>query len=276
MVLATAIASLLAFGLLEGASGALTGKSKRSAAILAGSDGGVRAQCPKRKGTMISGGFISDSPYGDGAESTIAFFESRPSGKRAWRVSAANFDGDEETIRAKALCTREDPRITKRSKRVRIAPAGSKGFRVSCRRGEEAIAGGFGARGFTQNAGAELIATESRRKGTRRWRLAAYNNDGTRGGAIEGFVQCADRRPRLVTHRLDGEAFDRAPVELKPRCEEGEELWSGGFVADFQRFDPFAVIVADRSYPQRSGWVSRFVGYQTRGEVTAFAYCRPA
>jgi hypothetical protein len=276
VLIAAALAlGLIALGLLAGSAGGLGGKSKRSAAIVAGSDGGARAKCGGGKPHMVSGGFISDSPYSGDRQSTIAFFDSHPSGSGAWRVRAANFDGAGERVRAKVLCSRQDPKARTRTKKVRIAPAGDKRFRLGCRRGEEAIAGGFRAGGFAQDAGPELIATESRRKSRRKWRLAAYNNSGTVGGAIEGFVRCAKRRPRLVSYRVNGDAFDRAPVELKPSCEPGEELWSGGFKADFQSFDPFAAIIADRSYPRRKSWVSRFVGYQATGKVSAFAYCRP-
>lgn len=275
MLAAALLVCLLALAALSTSASGLSGKSKRSAAIAAGSDGGARAKCPNGKPNMISGGFFSDSPYSGERQSTIAFFGSHPSGSGAWRVRAANFDGAGERVRSKVLCSRRNPKARTRTKTVRIAPAGEKRFRLGCRQGEEAIAGGFRAGGFAQDAGPELIATESRRKSRRKWRLGAYNNSGTVGGAIEGFVRCAKRGPGLVSYRVKGDAFDRAPVELKPSCERGEELWSGGFKADFQSFDPFAAIIADRSYPRRKSWVSRFVGYQATGKVSAFAYCRP-
>ena len=121
-----------------------------------------------------------------------------------------------------------------------------------------------------------MIAVESRRKGRRKWRVDRVQQLGTTSdGRLEAYVRCADRKPQLRTAKSKGVAVDQAPVELGASCEQGEELWSGGFVARFQSFDPFAVIVADRSYADGTALgepVRRLPG-RRRGD--AIAYCRP-
>ena len=87
---------------------------------------------------------------------------------------------------------------------------------------------------------------------------------------------CSALRPDLQTVEVEGTAVDQAPVELRPRCPRGEQLWSGGFRASFKSFDPFAAVLADSSYAQGRRWVTRFVGYEAGGPIKAFAYCRPA
>ena len=136
------------------------------------------------------------------------------------------------------------------------------------------MAGGFVAPRFALAAGPEVIAVESRRKGKRKWRVVAYNNAATAPGRLVAVARCASRRPRLRAVRSSGTAVDQAPLFLAAKCGPREELWSGGFVADFQSFDPFAAIIADRSFANGRRWVGRFVGFQAGGKVSVIAYCR--
>jgi hypothetical protein len=271
LLLAAAVAAL---SLAAPATAKLTFRKSISAEIAAKSDGSTRAKCRGGARHLISGGFDSDSPLSGEQASTVAAFASAPAGARGWRMRAANFDGAPETVTASALCSKRNPEVRIRSRRASIPAAGEAKLTATCRRGEEAIAGGFAAPGSAQDGGPEVIAVESRRKGRRKWRVIAYNNSPGVDGKVEAFARCASRRPGLRTVKEKGVAVDQAPLELRPRCEKGQELWSGGFVARFESFDPFATVLADRSYADGRRWVSRFVGYQAGGTVKALAYCR--
>jgi hypothetical protein len=254
--------------------GKLNQRSSRSAELGAPASGAEKVRCGGRSRHLISGGFANDSPWRHDENSTIAAFGSAPAGKRGWQIRAANFLGGRESITVSALCSRRNPRVRVLADVFPVPPAGKVKETLRCPKGREAITGGFDAPGFAIDRGPEVIAFESRRKGRRKWRVSAYNNSSTIAGEIAVSVSCAKRRPRLRKVRATGVAVDQAPLVLAPRCGPGQELWSGGFVADFQSFDPFALILADRSYPDGKRWVSRFVGMQTGGEVTALAYCR--
>lgn len=249
-------------------------RSSRSAELGPGEAAGKRVKCKGRKRHLVSGGFRNDSPWRHDDNATVAFFGSFPTGGKGWRARAANFRGERETFTVSALCSRTNPRVKTLTEVIRVPPAQQRKATLRCPPRREAIAGGFDASAFALDTGAEVIPVESRRKGRRKWRLSAYNNSGTVGGELVAYARCAKRRPGLKTERVKGVAVDQAPLELRPRCERRNELWSGGFVADFQSFDPFALILADRSYPDGKRWVSRFVGMQAGGNVTAIAYCR--
>lgn len=270
------LVALLAAAAVATAEAKLTQQSSRSSEIAATEQGSTRALCPGgARRHLISGGFASNSPWRADANSTIAAIGSLPAGKRGWRMDAANFAGEPETITASALCAKHDPRVRISEERVRVGPGGVATATARCRAREEAIAGGFSTPRFRQDRGPEVVAVASRRDGPRRWLVSAYNNSASEPGKLLVYARCAKRRPRLKTIKLSGAAVDQAAVTLKPRCDPGTELWSGGFEAGLQSFEPFAAIIADRSYADGRAWVSRFVGYQARGEVSAWAYCAP-
>jgi len=277
LALATAALSLMGAGLPPTpAEAKLSFRKSRSAELAPKTDGSTRAKCSSGASRhLVSGGFASDSPVQGEATSTIAAFASEPAGKRAWSLRAGNFLGAPETVTASVLCSKQNPEVRVRSKRAAVGAGAESKLTVKCGKREEAIAGGFSAPGSKQDGGPEVIAVESRRKGKRKWRVIAYNNSADVDGKLKAYARCAARRPHLRTVKIEGVAVDQAPVELRPRCEKGEELWSGGFIAGFESLEPFAAIIADRSYADGREWVSRFVGYQAGGPVKAFAYCRP-
>jgi hypothetical protein len=279
LLVALLLASAVALAaLLAGPAGAkLSFRKVASKELEAKDERSVKAKCSSgARRHLISGGFASQSPLTEGARSTIAAFRSAPIGAREWKLTAANFESDPAKVSASVLCSKSDPEVRVRSTRV-DAPAGRETKAVArCHKREEAIAGGFSApESKIGKKKPEVIAVESRRSAPRKWRVVAYNNAGDADGELKAFVRCSRQRPGLETVEVEGVAVDQAPVELRPRCPRGEQLWSGGFVGSFDSFEPFAAIVADSSYANGRRWVSRFVGYQAGGRIKAFAYCRP-
>lgn len=249
-------------------------RETRSKELRPGKDGAARASCPRgARRHLLSGGFASDSPWRADLNSTLAAYASAPAKGSSWRLRAANFAGEPETARVQVLCDKRDPKVRIRRAAARVFPGGRASATARCRPSEEAVAGGFAARGFRLDRGPEVVAYASRRRGQRRWRVDAFNNSAGAAGRLLAYARCAKRRPRLRTVRVKGLAVDQAPVELKPACKRGERLWSGGFEGSYGGFDPFAAVLADSSYAAGRRWVSRFVGFQAAGEVTALAYC---
>jgi hypothetical protein len=111
--------------------------------------GTVTARCLEGE-RAISGGFASPG-FGLQTGSHVIPLTSRRSGKRAWRVDAANFSFDESVptqtgdLVAYAYCRKGGPRVFARTGTTTVAGQVARTVDAYCPQGSEAVSGGFDA-----------------------------------------------------------------------------------------------------------------------------------
>jgi hypothetical protein len=145
----------------------------------------VTAECG-RGARALSGGFESTSP------DPVSVSELRRDGKRRWIASGYVNSIDVESLTAFVYCDKSKPRLKTKSASTPIGEFEHGSATATCRRGTEAVSGGFGspapetlAAGFP---GPTVLASESRREGNRKWTVAGQAGGG--GGTLIAYAYC--------------------------------------------------------------------------------------
>jgi hypothetical protein len=133
--------------------------------------GSVTVRCPKG-GEAVSGGFQAPGS----SSNQVQPVESRRKGKRTWVVTGIGTGSDEQLI-AYAYCAKD-----KLGLKPKVASASTDQDEVAlsakarCKKGQEAISGGFGTRGDLNEVYTQPL--QARRAGKRGWRAVAANYSG--------------------------------------------------------------------------------------------------
>jgi hypothetical protein len=237
--------------------------------------GSATASC--KKGTRaVSGGF--DSP-GFGPTSvdarTVAFLSQRTA-KRKWTAAAEGTGSEPSTLAVAAYCSDTLPRLKVKSKSTTIGEEESAAATASCRKGQEAVSGGFVTKdGPDQD---DPYAFESRRIGKRKWRASAFNF-GPAPVDVTAIAYCAKEKLGLKTES-DQVTNDESNVTVSAtaQCKKGTKAVSGGFEGVLE----YPASGDHETYPFQSirsggrSWSAAAGGYVTDGADvpwTAFAYC---
>jgi hypothetical protein len=152
--------------------------------------------------------------------------------------------------------------LKEKSSSVELGASEAGSATAQCKRGSEAVAGGF-----------ELppdfsAAFDAVRAGKRKW--TAEGRTGSTPGSLTAFVYCDRSEPGLKKKSIDV-SFD--PETTTPsstaKCKRGSEAVSGGFSSESE-FRPQAV--ASRRDGKRR-WTASGINPASEGTFTAFAYC---
>jgi hypothetical protein len=139
----------------------------------------LTAHCP-RGGEAVSGGFAAETQAA-GFEGGFPL-ESRRAGNRGWKVTAYSAGlAEGANVTAYAYCAKEKVRLKAKSATTSTS-SGEENIaaKARCKKGEQAISGGFGAPA-DGNGGAYVEPFQSRRAGKRGWKAAtaAYASGGS-------------------------------------------------------------------------------------------------
>ena len=147
--------------------------------VTGGQTGSVEAKCPKGS-EAVSGGFSQNG--------AIFTFASRRVNDRTWKVAGYNNRMQDAQLRAFAYCDKHQPNLKPRAKTSSSIPPDSTGsVSVKCRHGGEARSGGF--TGSVDNNARGAFPFVSRRKGSSRWKAAAFGNT-PGGGPLTVIAYC--------------------------------------------------------------------------------------
>jgi len=142
----------------------------------------VSAKCAPGS-EAVWGGFSSD-----GNDSILSLGSSRDT-KRKWTASAIQF-GDPSTLTVYAYCDKSEPGLMEKSKSVMLGHDELGSATAKCRKGHEAVSGGYLQPGeFGTSAGSEIYFFESYRVSKRRW-TASGLNQGDPGSRLTAFAYC--------------------------------------------------------------------------------------
>jgi hypothetical protein len=137
-------------------------------------DQSVTVKCPR--GTeAIWGGF--DNPDVPSDEFPMLPLGSHREGKRKWTASGVLFNpNDPLTLTVFAYCDKDEPGLKPKQGSTSVDTDEVGTATAKCRKGREAISGGFFAPGgFDLDVGSEIYLYESHRKGKRKWTASGLN-----------------------------------------------------------------------------------------------------
>ena len=261
LVMVVAIAMLGAL-VAAATSGAALKTRSASVALEANEVGSATAQC-KRGTKAVSGGF--EMPE------FSAIFEAVRVGKRKWTVTGRTPGLEAGTLTTFVYCDKSRPRLKEKSSEVPFdSETTTASATAKCKRGSEAVSGGFSSDPqFPPNAVA------LRRDGKRRWTASAINPGST--GTFTAFVYCDKSEPGLKARSTTVAIGDFDPGSATTKCKRGTELVSGGFSSPEAMISGFpgpAVIVNASHREGKRGWTASGLGGAGGGSLTVHAYCR--
>jgi hypothetical protein len=137
---------------------------------------------------------------------------------------------------------------------------------AKCKKGQEAVAGGFEVQGEGNQT---TVALDLHREGKRKWHLGAQN--GTMGdSSATVYVYCDKSEPGLKTVSKSAQVSAGSTalsVPVEARCPKGSEAVRGGFAGSTEAFPQASSRVDKRT------WEVEFGVEEGTENVTVFAYC---
>ena len=225
-----AIGVLIAAGLVVVVGGIATARVKtetKSTTIAAGSKGKASAKCP-RGSEAISGGFAAPGfDVGPGGGPRLFHFASKRGGDRKWKTQSFNFGTlGSGKLKSIAYCDTSEPNLRVETKTKDVEAQSNGSATARCPRGSEAISGGWTSKSVQDDDG--QFAWESRRKGDRKWKVTAFNNDNT-SAPLKAYAYCDRDGPNLKAKSDKVNVPDDQKRSAKANCGHGDKAYSGGY-----------------------------------------------
>jgi hypothetical protein len=153
-----------------------------------GPTGTVSARCPKGQ-EAVSGGF--EAPASGTGFNQVHTIGSRRIGKRTWQVTGQGAANSEHRLNAFVYCSKDKVGL-----KARVASASALGEltkKARCKKGQEAISGGFEA----SIAGGNFVdPRESRRAGRRGWAATMTSEDEAGSVDLDVYAYCLEKEQK--------------------------------------------------------------------------------
>lgn len=273
--------SALAGSALGAPVGSISSAKPGSVVVPAFGTAGATASCPK--GTRALSGGFSAPEFDNNGRATVRYSSTR-AGKRSWRVEAAGLGDSSGPIVAHAYCQKPPLRVRVARATTMLQPNSMGSVTATCRKGEQAIGGGFGSPQFELLGGAHSLALGSHRAGRRAWRVEGFNpqfDESTPvvAGDLSALAFCRRGGPRVFA-RSTQVSVDPSdpPVQVDSFCPQGSTAVSGGFdghIALTQNGFTGTGAVGSMRLPYGSGWRTQVVSVSDQPSTgTGYAYCQ--
>jgi hypothetical protein len=283
-----AILGASVFFALAGIAAARLASESGTATIDPQQNGTASARC--RSGSeAVAGGFAAPGldPTADTGPAILTYASNRPvDGK--WQASGHNFSRADSPpakgvpgagpLVAYAYCDKHDPSVAVRSKSATVDGGGHASLTVNCRRGSEAVSGGFQS-DTPDTTGLTDYAYTSKRVGKQAWKVALLNPDMS-SHKVRAFAYCEKHAPDLVS-RSASKTLSTTPggttATITAQCPRGAAAFSGGYKSTSSEVD--TGLDAGLAYTsKRSGgdWKVSAILVSVKGPPeteTAIAYC---
>lgn len=255
------------------ASGALSEHSK-SVTIASDTDGSATASCPSGS-EAVSGGFAAPGFDPNFNQASNIPFSSRRSGN-GWGVDAKNFGQASGKESSFVYCDKSKPNLASVSTTTKVAANQNGTATAQCPSGSEAVSGGWQSPPKVTGDDA-FFAFTSERKGNRKWKVTAFNDDNNNAHKLRAFAYCDKSEPGLVERSKSTKVALMVSTTLKVKCPNGGQAVSGGFESSpvDQPFDDAFTVTSRRK--KTSTWSTSAYGNgdsTTKRPITAFAYCK--
>jgi hypothetical protein len=215
----------------------------------------------KRGHEAVAGGFYADAE----SPSSVLLFDSLREGTRSWSLSQYQSSGGQATVYA--YCDKQRPGLKERQVTEELtANFETQSVRAKCKRGKEAVSGGFEAP-FT-----EMTVVASKRAGTRSWEAQFV---GPMGLDVTAIVYCDKEEPGLKTKTKSTTLSESEEVAeaVTARCKRKQELRSGGFETEFSDPADTQGLPTGSRRDGKRGWEAAAASSDGSPELTAYAYC---
>ena len=274
-----AVSLLVAAGALAVTAGIATARiqtKSQGKTIAADTNRKATAKC-QRGSEAVSGGFAAPRLDPTFTERSILPFTSKRKGHRKWKTQGHNFaDTQSGRLISFAYCDTHEPGLKVRSK-TKTLPAFDPGSATArCPRGSEVVSGGFASPDALPRRGDAMFTFTSKRKGQRKWKVSAYNNDPVNPQRLVAFAYCDEHQPGLRTRSANVNIPLAEKRSRTAECRHGRKAYSGGYKGSVDTIanGPFPFV----SKRARGGdWKVNAAGNGSRGgpfPFTVFAYCK--
>ena len=98
-----------------------------------------------------------------------------------------------------------------------------------CPRGSEVVSGGFASPDARPHGGDAVFTFTSKRKGQRKWKVSAYNNDPVNPQRLVAFAYCDEDQPGLRTRSANVNIPLAEKRSRTAECRHGRKAYSGGY-----------------------------------------------
>lgn len=232
------------------------------------------AKCP-RGWLAAAGGFQASPPALAPGQSLLIVHASHRTKPRRWIAAAKNVGAARGTLTAFAYCRRVRGGLAVRTRQRSVAPFNDASMTLTCPRGTRAIGGGFRTRpaNFVAPPVAAVLPWESRRVGTRSWKLTATSSAGnTTAKPLRAYAYCGAAKAG-VARRAASDLGPSGAVADAP-CPPRTRPLAGGFRSR-RTDDSSALVYENVRIPGRTWRVVAFQGGSgtPAGRLTSFAYC---
>jgi hypothetical protein len=226
------------------------------------------AACKGNK-RVVSGGF-SAPPWVEG-DPNIQPVDSQRDGKHAWRARQHNFGTSGEAT-AYAYCGDGVGKLKARSKSAILDPDELDVVMAKCKRGTEAVAGGFDA---PEVGGPPdyVAVVSSKRGGKRAWKTKFFNafNDPRE---VSTEVYCVKGASGLKAKSRSVDQTEGENESVAAKCKRSQPLISGGFTTEYSDTrDISSFVFASRRSGKRK-WEVRAFPDNGNPKLKALAYCQ--
>jgi hypothetical protein len=223
-----AIGVLIAGGAIAIVGGIATAKIKtrsKSTTIAADSNGKANARCP-RGSEAVSGGFAAPGFDPTFAQRAILPHKSKRGDDRKWKTQDHNFGTQSAKLKSIVYCDTHMRNLRVVSEDEPVPSLTTDWVTVPCPVGSVAVSGGW-ASAYGQDGG--NVVHMSRRKGERKWKVSAFNQDRTDTEELVAYAYCDKHGPNLRATSANVNVPSGEKRSAKANCRDGEKAYSGGF-----------------------------------------------
>jgi hypothetical protein len=226
------------------------------------------AACKGNK-RVVSGGFSAPGWVEGGP--VIQPVDSMRDGKHAWRSREHNF-GTADEATTYAYCDGGVGKLKAKSKSATLGPDELDVVKAKCKRGTEAVAGGFDAPD-PEGPADYVTVVSSKRGGKRAWKTKFFNGF-LDPREVSTEVYCVKGASGLKAKSRSVESTEGENESVAAKCKRSQPLISGGFTTEFSDVNNVdATVFASRRSGKRK-WEVGAAAQTGTPKLKALAYCQ--
>jgi hypothetical protein len=272
-VIGAVLAVAIAVSTVAMAGGALKTK-KNTIEVSVGSAAGAGVHCG-RDGEFVSGGFSMPVVPGPTGPKLFPYFA-------PGLVAAANFGDQPGTLTSIGYCSKDGPKLRRKKKTTTVPPGDTGSVKAKCRRGKQALIGGFESPEPLPAAAPPefgIYPFVSKLAGKRAWKVSGFadiQGADPEEQFLRALVFCHKGGPALDVESKQTTIADGDVGSVKAKCKAGEQALSGGFASSADGSGAntsYARAFVSKRAGKRSWKVSAYGEGNDPSPLKAFAYC---
>jgi hypothetical protein len=234
--------------------------------------GAATAKC-KRGSEAVSGGF--ENPGWDllsMTDTAIWTYGSRRDGRRKVAALGVQDGTVSGNLIAFAYCDKDQPGLKRTSASTAVAFLDDESITAKCKRGSEAVWGGFNDTAV-QSADFPILPLGSSREGKRKWTASGVKFDDP--STLTVVAYCDKSEPGLKTRSRSTTIGHDQTGSATAKCRRGSKAVSGGFFAPggFDLNTGSEIYFYESHRVGKRKWTASGLNQGDPAKLTAYAYC---